>query len=91
MLDKSLKLQKPNQPVVEIVPFIFQGDKKVRQNEVLHMKKTESKINIFIEGISLTKKAKKYSLSNRAAHLRSRAMALAESRAEMIPKGYRFK
>jgi hypothetical protein len=90
LAEQSLKFQKPNQPVTGVAPLYFSEDTRSRPNDVIHMKKTESKIRLQIENILLTKKAKNHVLSDRAVHLRPRALVLAQNREELIPRSYPF-
>ncbi len=71
----SQEYQRPFKPISNVSPIYFSDDPKKRPNDVIHMRSTEAKIKLQIEGITLTKRAKQHVFSNMAVQIRPKILA----------------
>jgi hypothetical protein len=70
LFNESKKFPKANKPKSRLMPLEIQtADQKI-QDKVIHQTTTDCKINLNIERITITKKAKEYKLSTRAVQMR---------------------
>jgi hypothetical protein len=76
LLHQSKRYRKANLKVTEIYPLIIQSADGEEMDQIIRQGTTDCKINLTIEHLSFTKKAKHHVLSKSAAQLRPRANQL---------------
>lgn len=75
----SLKYKRANQHDSEWVPFKITNQHGKFDSKVIRRFSSESRIDLRIRGVNLTKKAKEYELSNSAVQLRDRALRIIQA------------